>query len=96
MAFKLDLRSGETLNEEIPAHTFDTFKNFRWTQYLGVYIASPHSPLLKKAYLSYLCRKWNKEHTSPLDAVSVDLYLFSNTDNQYKKRALISNFQCVD
>ena len=89
----IDVYRGEAATFE-PRRTFETYRDFRWRQYIALYILSPRFKRLHGAFAAYLCRRWNLAHSGGERAQHVSLYRIDAMHEPSERVLLLERRAC--
>jgi hypothetical protein len=90
----IDVYRGAAVELEPPRRTFETYRDFRWRQYISLYILSPRFQRLRLAFAAYLCRRWNQGHRGRERAQNVSLYRIDHVDELSRPVLLLERHPC--
>jgi hypothetical protein len=91
---EIDLYRGTAVDREPPARTFETYGDFRWRQYVALYILSPRYTRLRPPFATYLCRLWNGSHAANERAAHVGLYRVDDVNGALRRVPLLQRHRC--
>jgi hypothetical protein len=91
---EIDVYRGTAVDLEPPGRTFETYGDFRWRQYIALYILSSRFTRLRPPFAAYLCRRWNESHAASEHAGEVSLYRVDDVEHVIRRVLLLHPHPC--